>query len=452
MKKNIVVYIVLAVLCVVFFVALFVRGHNEISPSLTEKHAQNTSDTISALLFCHASDYFVYHGAPIGFQYDMLKQMAKDLGKKIFITVESDPESVFYTCFLNEYDLVAMDINKNKSFTSYLTYSEPHSFSYPVLIANKKTKISDSTVNIVYVSAQFPVDLAMNEVKPNTKWKIVHTEHVSTEDLFEKLNEKEVDFIASDYNLAVTLLPFYPDLHIVGQIGGNFGRTWVLNSYNTALNDTINQWIQQFKQTAKYKALCRRYLAVNSPVIQHSFGKKGKNRISSYDETIKRYCKSYAIDWRFVSSIIFQETKFNTDIEGFGGSFGIMQIMPSTADYYGITAESSVEEQLKVGVKHIASLYNRYKKVSNIDERYYVTAAAYNAGSGHVQDAIALSSKYEKDSVYTWQNISKYLALKSHKDYYNDPAVRCGYYPGKHAISYANQVMDRYHAYKLSKN
>lgn len=409
---------------------------------------ENDSDTIHALLFYHASDYFVYRGSPIGFQYDMLNLMASDLGKAIVITVESNPENAFYSCFTNQYDMVAMDINKGRIFTSYLHFSEPHSYSYPVLIARKNTKINDTLINELYLPAQFPVDVTLTDVHHTSNWDFIYTENYKTEDLFELLDEKKIDFIASDYNLAVTLLPFYPNLKIVGRIGSDFNREWVLNPHNTSLNNQINDWIVEFKRTKKYEALCKRYLSANSQIIQHSFGKNNRSSISAYDAIIKKSCLPYGLDWRFVSSIIFQETKFNTDLVGMGGSFGIMQLMPETAAHYGLTDTSSVEEQIKAGVKHIASLYNRYPNISCEDDRLYVTAAAYNAGSGHLQDAMALCAKYEKDSVDTWPMIFKYLGLKSQREYYSDPVVRCGYYPGNHSIKYAKEVMERYFAYK----
>jgi membrane-bound lytic murein transglycosylase F len=342
-----------------------------------------------------------------------------------------------------------MDVNKSQIFTQYLNFSEPHSYSYPILISRKNTKINDTTINEVHIPAQFPVDVTLVDVSHSAKWELIYSEHQSTEDLFELLAEKKCDFIASDYNLAVTLLPFYPNLKIVGRIGSDFNREWVLNPNNPMLNDSINNWIDQFKRTKKYAALCQRYHSTSSHVIRHSFGKSNRGSISEYDAIIKKHCKPYDLDWRFVSSIIFQETKFNTDLVGVGGSFGIMQLMPETALNYGITDSSSVEEQIRGGVKHIYSLYKKYLAIPNEEDRLYVTAAAYNAGSGHLQDAMALCSKYEKDSVDTWQNIFKYLGLKSQKEYYNDPVVRCGYYPGNHSIKYAKEVMARYDAYRI---
>lgn len=450
MKKGSVSYIILIILCAVCGILLFHKyGDRRNTHVSIEAPVENSHDTIHALLFYHASDYFVYRGAPIGFQYDMLKQMAKDMDKNIQITVESNPENAFFSCFTNNFDLVAMDVNKSQIFAQYLNFSEPHSYSYPVLISQKKTKISDTSTNELHIPAQFPVDVTLVDIDHKAKWELVYSEHQNTEDLFELLAEKKIDFIASDYNLAVTLLPFYPDLKIVGRIGSDFNREWVLNPNNPILNDSINNWIENFKRTKQYAVLCKRYLSSSSHVIRNSFGKSNRGSISEYDALIKKYCKPYNLDWRFVSSIIFQETKFNTDLVGMGGSFGIMQLMPETALNYGITDTSSVEEQIRGGIKHIYSLYKKYLGIKNEEDRLYVTAAAYNAGSGHLQDAMALCTKYEKDSVDSWRNIFKYLSMKSQKEYYNDPVVRCGYYPGNHSIKYAKEVMARYDAYRI---
>ena len=256
MKRNLVSYIVFGVLCAILFIVVI--HHDRVCRRLNNNISveKNEVDTLHVLLFYHASDYFVYRGSPIGFQYDMLKLMAKDLEKEITITVESDPETAFFTCFTNDYDLVAMDVNKGQYFTPYLNFSEPHSYSYPVLIARKNTKICDSLPNTLYIPAQFPVEVSMSDVHHTSQWDMIYTETNKTEDLFELLAEKKIDFIASDYNLAVTLLPFYPNLKIVGRIGSDFNREWVLNPHNPSLNEKINAWLVEFKRTKKYGALC----------------------------------------------------------------------------------------------------------------------------------------------------------------------------------------------------
>ena len=71
-------------------------------------------------------------------------------------------------------------------------------------------------------------------------------------------------------------------------------------------------------------------------------------------------------------------------------------------------------------------------------------------GPGHILDAIALCQKHGGDATH-WNEVAEYLMLKSHKEYYCDPVVKCGYYPGKHTVNYVNEVMDRYNGYVITK-
>jgi membrane-bound lytic murein transglycosylase F len=50
-----------------------------------------------------------------------------------------------------------------------------------------------------------------------------------------------------------------------------------------------------------------------------------------------------------------------------------------------------------------------------------------------------------------WEEVAQYLILKSHKEYYSDSVVKCGYYPGKHTVNYVDEVMTRYHGYVITK-
>ena len=135
---------------------------------------------------------------------------------------------------------------------------------------------------------------------------------------------------------------------------------------------------------------------------------------------------------------------------GFGGSYGVMQMMPVTCERYGITDSSTVEEQILAGAKYISFLCNIFRDKVDTADLYFFVAGAYNSGPGHILDAMALCEKYGDDQT-KWTKTSEYLIKKSHKEYYRDEVVKCGYYPGKHTVNYVDEVMTRYNGFTLSK-
>lgn len=453
MKKKHYSYIFLAIATFLLCILIVSHGRIDYVP-LKEKlrlenKADEHSDTIKALILYHAADYFVYQGSVIGFQYDLIKQMGKDLERPVEISIETDPDKVFLKCFSNEFDIVGFDFDKTMFPPEYLVQSDPHSYTYPVLLMRKGTSLDTNIQRVVHSASKYDNRIDFQELKSKGTWKLQHDVDVTVEDLIEMLEDTVIDYMVCNYNVAITILPFYKDLVLGPRIGKNFPRTWVLNGNNEALNGDINRWLHSFKATPQYEKLCNRYLSRHSIIIQNSFGKK-RNKISSYDRCIKAAAARCHIDWRFMSSIIYQESNFSSDVLGFGGSFGIMQMMPSTRESYGITDTSTVEEQIWAGARYIASLYRIFDDKVDTAEIYYFVAGAYNSGPGHILDAIALCKKYGEDSQH-WDNVSKYLVLKSHKEYYSDPVVKCGYYPGKHTLNYVRDVMNRYNGYVITK-
>lgn len=453
MKKKHYSYIFLAIATVLLCILIVSHGRIDYVPLKEklrlEKKSPEHSDTIKALILYHAADYFVYQGSVIGFQYDLIKQMGKDLERPVEISIETDPDKVFLKCFSNEFDIVGFDFDKTMFPSEYLVQSDPHSYTYPVLLMRKGTSLDTNIQRVVHSASKYDNRIDFQELKSKGTWKLQHDVDVTVEDLIEMLEDTIIDYMVCNYNVAITILPFYKDLVLGPRIGKNFPRTWVLNGNNEALNGDINRWLHSFKATPQYEKLCNRYLSRHSIIIQNSFGKK-RNKISSYDRCIKAAAARCHIDWRFMSSIIYQESNFSSDVLGFGGSFGIMQMMPSTRESYGITDTSTVEEQIWAGARYIASLYRIFDDKVDTAEIYYFVAGAYNSGPGHILDAIALCKKYGEDSQH-WDNVSKYLVLKSHKEYYSDPVVKCGYYPGKHTLNYVRDVMNRYNGYVITK-
>ncbi|MBO4646306.1 MAG: transglycosylase SLT domain-containing protein [Bacteroidales bacterium] len=429
-------------------VCLFIhRSPRAIVPPKPIQYVENKTNTLNVLLFCHPSDYFVYRGKTIGFQYELLQLMADSLGKELNITFSNSPDEVKSHFFTSDYDIISFDLEPDQPGKELLCLSEVHSTTHPVLMRHAKDP-RDSVV-FVYEPYGFPGVCVRDSFPEGHQWQIVPHDSLNAEELVELLQSDSIRYMVTDYATAIMLDPFYSNLHIVKQVGPEYERRWILNPANVSKNDSINQWLVNYKQTVEYAKMCDKYFHPHSKYVRNAAREKRKGRISSYDAVIKRYATQKNIDWRFVCAIIYQESKFMVDLVGTGGSFGIMQLMPWTAERYGVDEDSPVEAQIYAGVCLLASLQKRFADVEEQDDRLAMVAAAYNAGSGHLVDARKLCEKYGGDP-NSWAEVSQYLILKKDRQYYTDPVVTCGYYPGKHSVDYSERAMSLYHGYKMS--
>lgn len=404
-------------------------------------------DVVRTLLMFHAADYFVYKGIPIGFQYEMLQELENELGKNMDITIETDITNMLKELSKNSYDIVVMDYNAYGFLFPDFERSIPHSYSYPVLLACINSVHTDTMP--VLVSSDFLAKFFFPDTSAYNDYPVFRVKNSTTEELFEKLDIGEIPYLICDYNQAITLMPFYSNVQIVCKAGPQFERRWLLNKKNVQLNEDINHWLLDFKKTAQYRWLLRKYFSQESSLINASFAKKKGHNLSLYDDLIKKYAQKYGFDWRFIASIICQETTFCSGLTGKGGSYGLMQLMPATMEYYGISETDDDEANIRVGVQHLNSIRNAFDDIDDEYEKLYFIAAAYNAGHGHIFDARRLCTKYECD-FKKWNDVAKYLKLKSQYEYATDSLVKSGYYPGAYAVKYTQQVMNRYEAYKAA--
>ncbi len=116
-----------------------------------------------------------------------------------------------------------------------------------------------------------------------------------------------------------------------------------------------------------------------------------------YQKEIEYYCKDYNLDITLVYSIINVESSFNTNAVSQKGAIGLMQILPSTAQF--ISSKINVKDyelnepktNIRFGCYYLRYLLNKYSERDT-------AVCAYNAGEGKVNEWLKNSnySKYGK--------------------------------------------------------
>ncbi len=139
--------------------------------------------------------------------------------------------------------------------------------------------------------------------------------------------------------------------------------------------------------------------------------------ISKYDKVVRKYARRYLFDWRLISAQIYAESTFRHKARSPYGALGLMQIMPSTAQWLEGKVAKDAEElegaselllDPKVSI-HLGCYYNAmlFSKIENTEddmERHKMMFTAYNAGFRNLYKARRRSS-----SPGNWEGIKPYL-------------------------------------------
>ena len=173
-------------------------------------------------------------------------------------------------------------------------------------------------------------------------------------------------------------------------------------------------------------------------------------KISHYDDLFRKYAKEIGWDWRLLASLAYTESNFDPNVVSWAGARGLMQLMPATARAMGVPPgkDSDPEESIKAAVKYIARLQQIFAKVPDKAEQEKFVLAAYNAGVGHITDAMALADKYGRNR-YLWDHhVDHYILLKSNVEYYSDPVCKSGYFRGTETYNFVREVTGRAAVYR----
>lgn len=172
--------------------------------------------------------------------------------------------------------------------------------------------------------------------------------------------------------------------------------------------------------------------------------------ISEFDHIMRREAAKEELDWRWLSAIAYQESRFKSEVRSPKGAVGLMQVMPRVAKGFGVTVKEveNPEVNIAVAVKIIKKIQETLRFGANTPyaEQLKIILACYNGGIGHVIDARRLAVKHGANH-NSWNELSKYLKIKGSPEYVNDVAVRNGAFNGDETINFVEKVMNKYAQY-----
>ncbi len=153
----------------------------------------------------------------------------------------------------------------------------------------------------------------------------------------------------------------------------------------------------------------RRYRLVRVGSVRDAVAKRVASQDSqffraapdTYDPLIRAACERYEVDFALVKAIMHAESAFNPYARSHKGALGLMQLMPETAQRYGVYDVYAPMQNIEAGVRHLKFLLDLF------DNRLHLAVAAYNVGENVVRRHRGIPPYPE-----TQQYVRKVLRLK----------------------------------------
>ena len=429
---------------------------------------------IRAVTNVNQTSYFIYKGEPMGFHFELLKKFADQQELELEIIPSNDIDEALEYLQTGAADLVAIGLSVSADRKEMMRFTEPLIQATQVLVQRRPAGWNRMTADEIAEKLVInQLDLAGKTiyVQKGSSYaqRLYNLERESgmdigvievpfdAEELARQVARGEIEYTVCDDYMLNIIGSLYPELDLSTPVSFPLNIAWSVRKDGTdGLVAELNRWIKGFKTTREYARLEKKYFSGSRPASiagSEYFATNGGGKVSPFDDIIKKCSESIGWDWRLVAALIYQESRFNPSVISPRGAYGLMQVMPETGQHFGLDVTHSVENNILAGISYIRMLDGLFDNwVSDPDERVKFILASYNAGHGHVIDAIKLAEKNGLDTGKWEDNVSLFLERKSDPAFYDDPVVRNGRLKqGVEVNAYVADILKRYEHYRNIK-
>ena len=293
----------------------------------------------------------------------------------------------------------------------------------------------------------------MQHIQDSLNIQIYVTEvgNYSHEDLLHLVETGEIGYTIIDKNIARASSSSMKNIDYSVKLKDSISVSWATNPKATLLTEELNKWLITIRKNGKLNYLYKRYFERPqiAPGHKSKYAMLKKGDISVFDPLLKKESKRLNWDWKLLAAIVYTESNFNPEAESEVGAYGLMQIIPETANNFNVSDYFSPDSNVYAGVQYLKYLDNFFTdRAVDSTEKIKFILASYNAGAGHVLDAMRLAKKYNKDPNKWDNNVDFFILNKNKPEYYRDSLSKNGYCNGGQTYKYVQRVLDTYHNYK----
>jgi membrane-bound lytic murein transglycosylase F len=393
-----------------------------------------------------ADDFFISKGEPAGFEYDLIREFCLREGLRLEVTVADSDEQMLAWLRDGVGDVVTARVDARLAEAdAALASTRMYHYVAPVVIgrADSDAKVKGGGRVLVARDSVFAQMLERGAAgNVGVEFELVQTAPTrSIPELVDAVAAGEADYTVVEATRLKELARYRDDIRAIRSIRDTRPYRYTVRAANPALRAALDDYLKTEYGSDFYRAAQRRYFD-NDDLF--AIRGAGFDRLSPYDDVVKRYADRYGFDWRLIVAQMYEESRFKPGAVSSAGARGLMQVLPKTARAMGFRRLDKPEHGIHAGVKYLDRQRDRFEDTLAIADRTWFALAAYHAGYDRVQSARRRATRMGLDPNRWFGNVEKAMVEMSRKR-----SGRNAYRGGSVTASYVREVRARYESYLL---
>ena len=395
--------------------------------------------------------YFQDRNGETGFEYELVKRFADDLGVKLEIETADNLDDLFKQLgtpkgpVIAAAGLVSSDRRKQDA-----RFSRPYLDITPQIIyrngKSRPTSAQDLIGKHIMVMQGSTHAEQLAELKkkyPSINYQ--ESDSVEVVDLLRMVDEGQIDLTLIDSNEVAMNQVYFPNVRVAFDLGDALSQRWAVaqGDDNSLLNE-INAFLEKVDKNGTLQRLKDRYYGhvdVLGYVGAYTFAQHLQQRLPKYEKHFRDSAKVEQVDWRLLAAIGYQESMWQASVTSKTGVRGLMMLTQNTAQAMGVSNRLDPKQSINGGAKYFAYIKDQLDDSIKEPDRTWFALAAYNVGTGHLDDARKLAER-EKLNPNKWLDVKKMLPRLAQKQWYSK--TRYGYARGGEPVHFVANIRRYY--------
>lgn len=397
------------------------------------------------------STYFQDRNGDTGFEYELVKRFAEQLGVELKIETADNIDQLFNR--LDEEEgpvLAAAGLISTTERLANVRFSDPYLEVASQVIYHQKNPrpkqpkhLADKKLLVLKGSIHEENLQTLKQEVPNLTYAV--SDQVENVDLLRMVDEEQIDLTLVNSNQVAMNQVYFPNIRIAFTLQDSLQQSWAIAAgEDVSLLNEINRFLANAKQSGLLQQLAERYYGhvdTLGYVGANAFARHLQERLPSYEAAFRDAGNNHAVDWRLLAAMGYQESHWLPTATSKTGVRGLMMLTQRTAKAMGVKNRLDPKQSIEGGARYIALLMAQLPESIHPADRIWFALAAYNVGMGHLEDARKLTAAEGLDP-NKWLDVKNILPRLAQKQWYSK--TRYGYARGGEPVHFVNNIRRYY--------
>lgn len=279
---------------------------------------------------------------------------------------------------------------------------------------------------------------------PGLTW--LENPELDVQELLAQVSAGEVDLTLADSTTVLMNRYFQPDIRVAMDIGEPRPVAWAFRAdrRDRSLVAAAEAYFAEPSMDERLAGIGDRYFGHTERfdyVGTRTFLHHIETRLPNYRGLFEEAAAEHGLDWRLLAALGYQESHWNPLAISPTGVRGMMMLTLRTADAMGVADRENPAQSIHGGARYLRQVSDAIPERIPEPDRTWLALAAYNVGSGHLEDARRITQHrgFDPDR---WAHVRESLPLLAQERWYS--GTRYGYARGWEPVRFVDNIRRYY--------